>query len=108
MNSLYLTGLDFDKFAMRNREWLFQAVGQFDPATSIKKFFQEQLFERRNQIVHYGYLDFEKAHAEQCLQLSLALIRLLDAMDKERAKKLEDAHEKQRNTLTSTPHSSAP
>lgn len=95
--SRYLTDADFDKFAQQKKGLLSNLDG-LNPAASVKKFFQEQLFECRNRIVHYGYLDFEKARSEQCFSLALALIRLLAAMDEVRIKRLDDSHEKQRNS----------
>lgn len=58
--SRFLTSADFDKFALQNKALLSSALDVFDSADSLKKFFQEELFERRNQIVHYGRIDFEK------------------------------------------------
>lgn len=101
--SRYLTDFDFDKFAKQNKMWLFPTLKKFNPANSVKKFLQEQLFERRNRIVHFGYLDFEKEQADECFTLTLALIRLLDAMDKVRIKRMDDAHERQRTKLTTEP-----
>ena len=97
--SRLLTGIDFDKLAQQKKMQPSDLKG-FNPTTSIKRFFQEELFKRRNQIVHYGHLDFEKADAHQCLSLALALIRLLDAMDKLRIKRMDDAHEKERRQTT--------
>ena len=90
----FLTSADFDKFALQNKELLSSALGRFDPADSLKKFFQEQLFEKRNQIVHYSRIDFEKARGERCVSLASALIRLPDAMNRDRVKRMDDAHEK--------------
>jgi hypothetical protein len=96
--SRFLTDVDFDKFAQQKKALLSSDLDGLEPGASPKKYLQEQLFESRNQIVHYGDLDFEKAQAERCLSLALALIRLLDAMDKVRLKRMEDAHQKQRNS----------
>lgn len=94
--SRLLTSTDFDKFALQNKTSLFPALGGFDTATSVKKFFQKQLFDRRNRIAHYGDIDFEKLEGEQCFSLALALLGLLRTMDKERIKKMDDAHKKAR------------
>jgi hypothetical protein len=97
--SRFLTSADFDKFALQHKALISSALGGFDPADSLKKFFQEELFERRNQIVHYSRIDFEKAQGEQCFSLALALISLLHAMDRERVNRMDDAHKKANETI---------
>lgn len=92
--SRLLTGMDFDKFEVRNRPTVVMTLDEFDPATSSKKFFQEQLFEIRNQIVHYGEIDFQKPDSQRCLLLASSLLDLLHAMDRERIKKMDEDHKK--------------
>ena len=60
------------------------ALTDYDPATSIKDFFQEQFFDRRNDFVHYGKIDFQEADGKQSLSLGTALLNLLHAMDANR------------------------
>jgi hypothetical protein len=67
-----------------------------DPATSFKRYFQQLLFDTRNQIVHYGQIDFERSDGERCFSLALALLGFLAAMDRERISKMDEAHKKAR------------
>jgi hypothetical protein len=97
--SRFLTSTDFDKFALQNKAMLMPVLDGFNPATSIKKFFQEQLFETRNRIVHYGEIDFDKKNGDRCFSLALAMIHLLQAMDRERIKKMDEAHKKARESI---------
>lgn len=87
--SRLLTGADFDQFAKENMAWLGPHLKGFDPATSVKTFFQRQIFEKRNQIVHYGNIDFEEADGSSCVSLAAALLGLLQAMDNVRFKKMQ-------------------
>ncbi len=91
--SRLLTGTDFDKFAQQNMGRLKPHLDGFDPATSVKTFFQDHLFEKRNQIVHYGSIDFEEEDGNSCA-LASALLGLLQAMDKERIRKMHEDHKK--------------
>jgi len=71
----------FDEFAQLNIKWLKDRLDGFDSATSIKAFFQDQIFEKRNRVVHYGNIDFEADDGKKCFSLALALLGLLKAMD---------------------------
>jgi len=96
--SRLLTGTDFDKFTQQNMLWLKPNLNGFDPANSVKTSFQDQLFEKRNQIVHYGNIDFEEGDGNSCVLLASTLLRLLQEMDQERIKKMEDDHKKARES----------
>ena len=63
--SRLLTDSVFDEFACENRQQLVPHLAGFCPSTSFKKFFQENLFDTRNRIVHYGEIDFEKPDGER-------------------------------------------
>ncbi len=91
-----LTDAGFDEFALQNKSLLKPALERFDPATSIKLFLQEQFFEKRNRIAHYGEIDLEKSDGEQCFSTALSLINLLHAMDKKRVEALDKQHKKAR------------
>jgi hypothetical protein len=86
--SRLLTDTNFDKFAQQNMKWLKNHIDGFDRATSIKTFFQDQVFERRNQVIHYGNIDFEEADGKKCYPLISALLELLKAMDKQKYEKV--------------------
>jgi len=100
--SRLLTDKPFYEFAVLNKELLKPALAGYDFATSLKKFFQEQLFDKRNAIAHYGKIDFHKQDAEHCLSSTSALIGLFHAMDKERIKRMDDAHKKARGSISSS------
>jgi hypothetical protein len=82
--SRLLTSKPFDGFACLNKELLKSAVTGYNPGTSIKDFLQEQFFERRNDIVHYGKVDFQEADGKQSLSLATSLLSLFHAMDAKR------------------------
>jgi hypothetical protein len=79
--SRLLTTIPFEEFARLKINLLKSALSGHDPANSIKDFFQGQLFEKRNDIVHYGEIDFEKPVGERSLLSATALLNLLHAMD---------------------------
>jgi hypothetical protein len=97
--SRFLTELDFDKFAEKKKALLQSALDEsyYDPSTSFKDFFQKQLFEKRNKIVHYGEIDFQETEGMRCFSLGLSLLRLLDAMDNERIARMNEEHKKSLN-----------
>jgi len=82
--SRLLTGKPFDEFACLNKKLLKPALTGYNPGTSVKDFLQEQFFERRNDIVHYGKIDFQEEDGEQSLSLGTALLSLFHAMDVKR------------------------
>jgi hypothetical protein len=82
--SLLLTRKPFDEFARLKINILKQGLVGHNPAASIKDFFQVEFFERRNDIVHYGEIDFEKPVGESCLLSANTLLNLLHAMDSTR------------------------
>ncbi|MGA2424392.1 MAG: hypothetical protein ABSG07_10335 [Terriglobales bacterium] len=92
--SRLLTNMCFDQFASQNKQLLVPALSMFDPSTSIRDHFQDQLFERRNRIAHYGEVDFGKLDGEQCFSTALSLISLLHAMDQERIKRMDEDHKR--------------
>jgi hypothetical protein len=97
--SRLLTDRPFDEFATLNKQLLTPALTAYDPATSLKKFFQEQLFDKRNAIAHYGKIDFHKQDGERCLSSTSALVGLFHAMDKERIKRMDDDHKNARKSI---------
>lgn len=87
-----LTGRPFDSFLTQNTG-LLQSVHARYPASksaaSPKDFFIEELFHRRNRIVHSGKIDFQQPDAELCLTLATTLSQILAAMDAQRRRALE-------------------
>lgn len=92
--SRLLTGDDFDKLAQQNIGWLRPHLDGFDPATSVRDFFQSRLFEKRNQVVHYGKIDFQEVDGRSCGLLARTLLQLLQAMDTKRIQKMDEDHRK--------------
>jgi hypothetical protein len=82
--SRLLIGKPFDEFARSNKKLLESALTGYKPAKSIKGYLQEQFFDKRNDIAHYGKVDFQEADGEQSLSLATALLNLLHAMDAKR------------------------
>jgi hypothetical protein len=82
--SRLLTEKPFDEFAGSNKKLLESALTDYKSAVSIKVFFQEQFFDKRNEIAHYGKIDFQAADGKQSFSLATALLNLLRAMDAKR------------------------
>jgi hypothetical protein len=106
--SRFLTRRPFDEFARLKMDILKPALMDYDPATSIKDYFQEQFFDRRNDFVHYGKIDFQEADGRRCLSLASALLELFHAMDMRRAEALEEAHRNAREKAATTAPQSTP
>jgi hypothetical protein len=104
--SKFLTGISFDSFVQQKKTLLESALddGHYDPATSFRDFFQEQFFERRNKIVHYGEVDFQESDGKLSLTLASSLIGLLNAMDQQRIAQMDIKH---KEALESPPPSDA-
>jgi hypothetical protein len=100
--SLLLTETDFDAFAFQNKA-LFRSVrSDYDAAntyTSPKLFFQKQLFEKRNRIVHFGEIDYQRSDGEMCFSLASALLRILNAMHEQRIKRMDADLAKSRESI---------
>ncbi len=79
--SRLLTRKPFDEFARPNKKLFEPALAGYDPAESIKGYVQEKFFDKRNDIAHYGKIDFQEADGKHCLSLAMALLKLLHAMD---------------------------
>ena len=64
-----LTGQPFDSFLSQNSGLLRAVQAQYSTITasrSTKKYFEDELFKRRNRVVHRGEIDFPQADAELC------------------------------------------
>jgi hypothetical protein len=77
-----MTGLTFDGFVAQNNIAAKIMAGSPDAANlSATKYFQNELFRRRNRIVHWGYVNSAKADAELCHTLAVAIVSILREMD---------------------------
>jgi hypothetical protein len=79
--SRLLTSKPFDEFARLKKDPLKPELAGYNPAASIKDFLQEQFFDKRNDIAHYGKIDFQEEDGTRSLSLATALLKLLQAMD---------------------------
>ncbi len=88
----FLARQHFDAF-LANRPELLETVCSRHPALrgnpSPKAFFQEQLFWKRNRIIHFGAIDFSGADAYQCVELASTLFLIIREIDAVRVKRLE-------------------
>lgn len=82
--SRVLTGMDFDAFVTKNQA--ARKVMDAIPAAPLspKEFFQSTLFQRRNRIMHWGFLSYQRPDAESCFQAAVSVIRILNLMDRDR------------------------
>jgi len=84
MVSEYLTTLKFNEFIRSDASlgaFVARAHPDAAPNPSLKKFFEEQLFWKRNAIAHAGKIDSTKADAEKCFNVTNTLFKILAAMD---------------------------
>ena len=73
----------FDDFVEGNgpAKAIFQRLpnpSQVSPA----QYFQDELFKRRNRIVHWGYVNSTRTEAAECHTIAVAIVSILREMDK--------------------------
>jgi len=77
------TGMTFDDFAGSNPAAIkIMAVLPGAPHFSAKKYFQMELFNRRNEIAHWGYVNSKQEEAQLCHTLAVAILAILQEMDR--------------------------
>jgi hypothetical protein len=83
----FLTTDNFESF-IKSKNVLAQSIAQRHPDSagfpSLKQFFQERLFTRRNKIVHHGKIDYGQLEATECVEIARTLLSVFDDMDQER------------------------
>ena len=81
--SKVMTGLPFDKFVAGN-DAATKIVSGFPGIATVPatKYFQNELFRRRNRIVHWGYVNSTEADAQLCHALAVAIVSILREMDR--------------------------
>lgn len=79
--SRHLTSKPFDEFTCLNKKLLKPGLTGYNPAASIKDYLQEHFFDKRNDIAHYGKIDFQEEDGQRSMSLATALLKLLHAMD---------------------------
>jgi hypothetical protein len=77
-----LLGITFDKFVAGNvvASAIFSGLPNASHVLPTQ-YFQEELFKRRNRIVHWGYVNSNKADAELCYSAGVALVSILREID---------------------------
>jgi len=87
----FLTTETFDSFVANNSA-LAKTICQRHPessaSTSPKQFFQDNLFSKRNKIVHHGKLDYDQPEATACVEAARTLLEVFGEMDRKRYKDL--------------------
>jgi hypothetical protein len=77
------TGLTFDQFVMSNNIVTAHAFSGLPNPNKIlpSRYFQDELFNRRNRIAHWGYVNSTQQEAEHSHQIAVAIITILREMD---------------------------
>jgi hypothetical protein len=85
-----LTGDDFDSF-LANRPDVLSTLRKMYPqlAGSARDYFRQELFWKRNRILHSGKVQFGKTEAEECVKIALTMIQIIRLIDKVRYSRLE-------------------
>jgi hypothetical protein len=78
-----LLGTSFDNFVADNAvaSGIFVGLPNTSNANPTK-YFQDEVFRRRNRTVHWGYVSSTKADAELCYTLAVGLVSILREMDR--------------------------
>lgn len=91
--SQLLTAQSFNSFLSTNADLLKAMHAKYPASATVaspRDFFIQELFHRRNKIVHKGETNFQKADGEMCVYLATIVIsRILAAMDAHRYKALQ-------------------
>ena len=89
----FLTGQSFDAF-LGSRSGLAQSIRERHPKSvalrSLRAFFNQELFWKRDQIVHRGRIDFESGAAEEAFESALTLFQIISEMDFSRQRRIEE------------------
>ncbi len=84
-----LMSTTFDKFVAGNpiAKEIFSKLP--NPAyVAPTQYFQRELFNRRNRIIHWGYVNSNQTEAELCYNMAVALVSILRKMDQAKYGKL--------------------
>jgi hypothetical protein len=78
------TGLTFDQFVMSNNIIAAHAFLGLPNTNEVppSRYFQDELFNRRNRIAHWGYVNSTRQEAERSHQIAVAIITILREMDR--------------------------
>ena len=92
-----LTGDGFDSF-LALRPDVIPTLRKTYPllGASPKDFFIQELFWKRNRILHSGRVQFGRAEAEAGVRIALTMIQIIRLIDKQRSLRLEEELRKRR------------
>ena len=78
------TGQTFDHFVLSNNVVAAQAFLGLPNTDSVmpSRYFQNELFSRRNRIAHWGYINSTRREAEHAHQIAVAIVTILREMDR--------------------------
>lgn len=78
-----LVGSTFDEFVAANAASSAIFSGLPNPTGNVPtQYFQSELFNRRNRIAHWGYVNSNQGEAELCHKIAVALVSILREMDR--------------------------
>jgi hypothetical protein len=85
-----ISGRTFDSYlSLRPDVLLTLEKTYLQLGASPKDFFIQELFWKRNKILHSGKVQFGKTEADACARMALAMIQIIRLMDKDRFLQLE-------------------
>jgi hypothetical protein len=77
--------MPFDEFVRTNpNAAAISSSLQIPFGVSPKAYLQRELFELRNRIAHWGFVDASLEQAERCQRLAVAIVAILRVMNKEK------------------------
>jgi len=85
-----IAGMKFDIFVNGNPN-AKSIMDGFTEAADIspKKYFRDELFQRRNRILHRGKMNYTQADATLCLRMAIGIRDILKVMDAQKCEKME-------------------
>ena len=87
--SAMTVGVAFDDFVQANASAsaVIKSL-ELPSGISPKEYFQRELFQLRNRVAHWGFVDASLEQARRCHKLAVSIVAILRAMDKERYGKM--------------------
>lgn len=87
-----MTSETFNEFLNRRNglKSTLQAVYPNMGNRSPSVFFVEELFRKRNKILHSGQVQFGQAEAEACVRMAMSLLQIIVEIDRERYTRLDE------------------
>jgi hypothetical protein len=94
--SEFLSGMKFDDFVTdfltknKNHPGILIKNGFPQSASQTKlEYFQREIFDKRNRIMHWGKVDYQQKEATPCLSAAIGIVNILKLMDRLRYEKME-------------------